>query len=207
MSVPLVFSGPSVSGATVKVVLQDLDTNNLWDDVNETWSASPTEANTEITLTEGTGKNIGRWIGQPEVAAIGSVPRVLVSYYVNSVFAYAEVITIISNATAVFGLARLYWCRVSVSQVAGNDYYRVTFYRDQQLLKSGVSSVTITVRDQANNTTLINAASMSQDGSTATWEYTETSSLTTFGPSYGIEVNWTADGAARGPSGGHTYQR
>lgn len=77
------------------------------------------------------------------------------------------------------------------------DVYSVVWFKNDDVQTTGVSSVTVTVIDLVTGTTLINAASMSEVGSTGTFRYTATSGLVTEGNPVRVLVSATVDSGTR----------
>lgn len=83
-----------------------------------------------------------------------------------------------------------------IDKAASTDRYTVAFFRDGELVESGVADVTLEVIAAADGSDLIAETAMTQIGSSAYYKYSEPTNRVTKGAAYTAKVNATVDGVA-----------
>lgn len=134
------YSIATSTGLTLAAELQRYDTAAYWDNTGNSWSASPTDSQTE--LTEGTGVRQGSYTGSINHASIASPGLCLIRYInqtTSKTIAIEETVVLNSSSVLITGVK------------LNSDGL------DNVLIESSISATTNLVDDAGSQLTSINA--------------------------------------------------
>ena len=86
---------------------------------------------------------------------------------------------------------------MAVDSVGGSDDYVVSWYKNGVLVTSGITTPQVAVTNLTDGASLFSAQTMTEKGSSDTYEYSETTNRQVAGKTYSVSCTATIDGATR----------